>query len=60
MAEEILKAKKNEVASLRLIPSSGGVFEVTAGGRTIFSKKQTGRRPEPGEVLDALEARQRG
>ncbi len=57
MAEEILKAKQNEVKSLRLIPSSGGVFEVTAGGRMIFSKKKTGRRPEPGEVLGALEAR---
>lgn len=59
MAEEILKAKTNEIASLRLIPSSGGVFEVTAGGRTLFSKKQTGRRPEPGEVLSALDARAR-
>jgi len=60
VAEEILKAKKNEIASLRLIPSSGGVFEVTAGGRRIFSKAQTGRRPEPGEVLSALEAKPRG
>jgi len=57
VAEEILKAKKNDVKTLRLIPSSGGVFEVAAGGRTIFSKKQTGRRPEPGEVLNALESR---
>lgn len=57
MAEEILKAKKNEVKSLRLVPSSGGVFEVKAGGRTIFSKKQTGRHAEPGEVVKALEAR---
>jgi selenoprotein W-related protein len=57
VAEEILKAKTNQISSLRLVPSSGGVFEVTAAGRTIFSKKATGRRPEPGEVLSALEAR---
>ena len=57
MAEEILKAKNQDVASLRLIPSSGGVFEVTAGGKTIFSKKELGRRPEPGEVLKSLESR---
>ncbi len=59
MAEEILKAKRNDVSSLRLVPSSGGVFEVTADGRTIFSKKQTGRRPEPGEVLRALDSLKR-
>jgi selenoprotein W-related protein len=54
VAEEILKAKTNDVGALSLIPSSGGVFEVTADGKTIFSKKQTGRRPEPGEVLTQL------
>ena len=56
MAEEILKAKKNDVATVSLIPSSGGVFEVVADGKTVFSKKQMGRRPEPGEVVTALEA----
>jgi selenoprotein W-related protein len=56
VAEEILKAKDSEISTLRLIPSSGGVFEVVAGGRTIFSKKKLGRRPEPGEVLKAFEA----
>jgi selenoprotein W-related protein len=57
VAEEILKAKNEEVASLRLIPSSGGVFEVTAGDKKIFSKKALGRHAAPGEVLDALESR---
>ena len=56
MAEEILKAKKTDVVTLSLIPSSGGVFEVVADGKTIFSKKQLGRRPEPGEVLTQLDA----
>jgi selenoprotein W-related protein len=55
VAEEILKAKKNDVTTLSLIPSSGGVFEVVADGKTIFSKKQTGRRPEPGEVVASLD-----
>lgn len=55
MAEEILKAKKNDVATLSLIPSGGGVFEVVADGKTVFSKKDTGRRPEPGEVLTSLD-----
>ena len=57
MAEEILKAKGEEVGGLRLIPSSGGVFEVTVGGKKIFSKKELGRHPSPGEVLAALGSR---
>jgi len=56
VAEEILKEKKNEIDALSLIPSSGGVFEVVADGKTVFSKKQTGRRPEPGEVVTQLNA----
>lgn len=31
-------------------PSGGGVFEVSVDGTLIFSKKQLGRFPEPGEV----------
>jgi selenoprotein W-related protein len=57
VAEEILKAKNEEITSLRLIPSSGGVFEVTAGKKKIFSKKALGRHAAPGEVLNALESR---
>lgn len=56
MAEEILKAKGEGVGGLRLIPSSGGVFEVIVNGKHIFSKKELGRHAEPGEVLSALDA----
>jgi selenoprotein W-related protein len=40
-----------------IIKSSGGVFEVKLGDDLIFSKKQLGRFPEPGEVARALEER---
>jgi selenoprotein W-related protein len=33
-----------------LIKGRGGVFEVTLGDELIYSKKATGRFPEPGEV----------
>ena len=33
---------------------SGGIFEVVLDGRTLFSKHETGRFPEPGEVLDLI------
>jgi selenoprotein W-related protein len=36
------------------VPSSGGVFEVTADGRTIFSKRETGRFPEFEEIAAQL------
>ena len=32
----------------------GGVFEVVADGRLVFSKKQQGRFPEHEEILAAL------
>jgi selenoprotein W-related protein len=35
-------------------PSHGGVFEVTADGRLVFSKKSLGRFPNDGEVLEIL------
>jgi selenoprotein W-related protein len=36
---------------VRLIQSSGGVFEVDVDGRRIFSKRSTKRHAEPGEVV---------
>jgi selT/selW/selH-like putative selenoprotein len=40
-----------------LIRSSGGVFEVTADGDPVFSKKTAGRHAEPGEVMSILRNR---
>ena len=40
-----------------LVKSSGGVFEVKWGDELLFSKKKTGRFPEPGEVEGMLEQR---
>ena len=37
-------------AEVELVKSSGGVFEVTADGRLLFSKKALGRFPEAGEL----------
>jgi selenoprotein W-related protein len=36
---------------VRLIPSSGGVFEVKVDGKVVFSKKASRRHAEPGEVV---------
>jgi selT/selW/selH-like putative selenoprotein len=37
-----------------LIQSSGGVFDVIADGKLIFSKKTTGRFPENTEVIELV------
>lgn len=34
-----------------MIPSGGGVFEVTVDDTLVFSKKQLGRHAQPGEIL---------
>lgn len=39
-----------------LVEGSNGVFDVVADGKLIFSKHQTGRFPEPEEILGALRA----
>jgi len=39
---------------VRLIESSGGVFEVELDGRRIFSKKTQKRHAEAGEVVRLL------
>jgi len=36
------------------VKGSGGIFEVVLDGRTLFSKHETGRFPELGELLDLI------
>ena len=43
------------IASVTLVPSSGGRFEVKADDTLVFSKKTSGRHVEPGEVARLLE-----
>jgi selenoprotein W-related protein len=41
-------------AEIRLVPSSGGVFEVTVDGNLVFSKKALRRHPQPGEIMQLI------
>jgi selT/selW/selH-like putative selenoprotein len=43
-------------AEVKLVQSSGGVFEVTLDGTLLFSKKALRRHAEPGEVLKLVRA----
>lgn len=55
MTDELLRLYSPSIASLKLIPSSGGRFEVSADDRIIFSKKAEGRHAQPGEIARLLE-----
>ena len=47
---ELLKQYETEIASIGLIPSDGGKFEVKANDKMVYSKLQTGRHANPGEL----------
>ncbi len=41
--------------SWKLIPSTGGVFDVWVNGQLIFSKQTAGRHAEPGEIRAGIQ-----
>lgn len=51
-ADDILARYQHIVQSLTLTTGSKGVFDVAVDGNIIYSKAETGRHAEPGEVLD--------
>ncbi|MBP7550572.1 MAG: Rdx family protein [Gemmatimonadaceae bacterium] len=44
-------------AEVGLLPSGGGVFEVTLDDTLLFSKKQLGRHAQPGEILGLIRSK---
>ena len=53
MATKILDLGER-IASLTLVPSSGGALEVTANGKTLHSKLNTGEWPDFDEVVTQI------
>jgi selenoprotein W-related protein len=49
--DELLKHYEHVIETITLVPSDDGKFEVSANGDLLYSKKQTHRHAEPGEVL---------
>ena len=58
MAAEITEAYPD--ATVKLVESSGGLFEVSVAGELVFSKQALGRHAEPGEVLRNIKGRPQG
>ncbi len=56
LATELLREFEPEIESITLVPSEGGRFEVTINGKLIYSKLQTHRHAEAGEVAGLVRA----
>lgn len=51
LLEELLKHYEHLIEEVKLVPSDGGKFEVTANGQLLYSKLATHRHAGPGEIL---------
>ena len=54
-AEGLFTHFRTKITSLELIPSSGGVFEVTVNGEKKYSKHETGKFPDVEEFIAEME-----
>jgi selenoprotein W-related protein len=48
---------KQQIQELKLVPSSGGCFELTADGELLYSKLQTGKFPDEAALVDVVGTR---
>ncbi len=48
---DLLSNYQHVITDLRLVTGGSGVFDVTVDGEMLYSKKETGRHAEDGEVL---------
>ncbi|NNC75756.1 MAG: hypothetical protein HKN93_09635 [Acidimicrobiia bacterium] len=54
-ASDILGDYQHVIESMTFVTGSKGVFDVRVDGELIYSKGETGRHAEPGEVLGLFE-----
>jgi selT/selW/selH-like putative selenoprotein len=51
LADELRKAFG---VKAKLVSGTGGIFDVIVDGKHVFSKSETGRFPDSGEVVNKL------
>lgn len=54
MASQVLTEYKQQIQSLKLIPSGGGCFEVSLDGDVVHSKLKMGEFPDEGRMLGVI------
>lgn len=57
MVDQLLEEFEHDIGNITLIPSRGGVFEVTVDGDLIYSKKATGEHADYDDVAPHLRER---
>jgi selenoprotein W-related protein len=50
----LIKLYEPEIETITLIPSDGGKFEIEVNGALLYSKLETKRHAEPGEVAQLI------
>ncbi|ADJ28776.1 SelT/SelW/SelH family protein [Nitrosococcus watsonii] len=50
IAQELLTTFEQEISELTLRPGTGGVFNILANGKLVWSRKEAGRFPEITEL----------
>lgn len=57
LTDVLVSTLKRRIASLELVPSKGGCFEIDVNGERIYSKLATGEFPDEGEILREVQRR---
>lgn len=55
--DDLLSNYQHVIESLTLVTGSSGVYDVVVDGETLYSKGETGRHAEPGEILSLFTER---
>lgn len=57
MAQELLTTFEQDLGAVRLVPASGGTFEVWLDGARLWSRREAGRFPETKELKQLIRNR---
>lgn len=55
-ANDLLTNYQHVISELKMVTGGQGIFDVAVNGELIYSKHQTGRHDNPGEVLELFTA----
>ena len=56
-ANDLLSTYQHVISDLTIATGTAGVFDVVVDGDVLYSKAETGRHAEPGEVLQLFRER---
>ena len=54
MTSKLLTTYEQQIRDLKLIPASGGAFELSVDGKLLYSKLETGEFPDEKWAIEAV------